>query len=124
MPRTRDHERRPRPHHLVRLVEDHLDLARIALVAGELDGARRRLDVSEVHDSPLDLRDRLLSDDEDVAGLEPTGAVARIGEQACEVVSLFELWNAAEADHAHLAGRSGFVLIHHNVPVRGVSGDR
>ena len=67
VPRARDHERRPRAHDLGRLAQDHLDLPRIALVPGELDGPRRRLDLVEANDATLDLRDRLLGHDDDVA---------------------------------------------------------
>ena len=104
MARPRDHERRPRAHDLGGLPQDHLDLARIAVVARELDGARRRLDLVEAHDPALDLRDGLLRDDDDVALLEPARrgahASARSGRQ---IVALLELGQPGEADHADLA---------------------
>ena len=74
---SRDHERRPGAHDLDRLAQDHLDLPRIAVAAGELDGPRRRLDVVEADDAALDLRHRLLGDDDDVARLEATARAAQ-----------------------------------------------
>src|SRR3990172_7884825 len=41
------------------------------LAAGELDRARRRLQLVEPHDAALGLRDRLLGNDDDVAVLQP-----------------------------------------------------
>ena len=104
MPRARDHERRPRAHDLGRLAQDHLHLPRVALVPGELDGARRRLDLVQANDAALDLRHRLLRDDDDVAVLEPADAGAGVGQQPAEIVALLELGNARQADHPHLAG--------------------
>ena len=57
-----------------------------------------------MHDPALDLRDGLLGDDDDVARLEPADAVARVGEEPAEIVSLLELGQARETDHADLAG--------------------
>ena len=67
--RAGDDERRPDADELGRLVEDDLDAARVG-VAGELARLLRRLDVRERDDAALDLRDRLLRDDDDVAVLE------------------------------------------------------
>ena len=69
MPRLGDDERWPRAHDLTSLAEDHLDAARIG-VAGELASTLGRLDAAEVDDATLDLRHRLLGDDEDVVLLE------------------------------------------------------
>src|SRR6478735_630970 len=66
----RDHERPTLPNDLHRLLEDHLDLPRVALVAGELPRLLRRHDSLEADDLTLDLRDRLLGDDDDVAVLD------------------------------------------------------
>ena len=63
----------------------------------------------------LDLRHGLLGDDDDVAVLEPADARAGVGQQAAEIVPLLELGDARQADHPHLAGASGLVLIQHNV---------
>ena len=53
------------------LSEDHLELPRVGLRAGELAGQAGRLDVGEPHDPALDLRDRLLRDHDHVVSLSP-----------------------------------------------------
>jgi hypothetical protein len=69
---------------LGRLVEDHLDPARIGLVARELARLLARLDVREHDDPALDLRHGLLRDDDHV----PVGEVGALGDEAGEVVSV------------------------------------
>ena len=86
MTRLRDHERAAGAHDALRLAEDHLDSARVAL-AGDLTRPRRGLDVVQSHDSPFDLRDRLLRDDEDVSVLE----LRALGDEARQVVSFAQL---------------------------------
>ena len=70
------------------LAQDHLEVARVAVRAGELARALRGLDVGEAHDAALDLRDRLLRDDDDVAVLEPSGPQRRLVQLAREIVAL------------------------------------
>ncbi len=86
MVRLGDEERAPGAEDALRLAEDHLDPARVA-VPGELARPGRGLDVVELHDPPLDLGDRLLCDDEDVPVLE----LRALGDQAREVVSFAQL---------------------------------
>ena len=59
----------------------------------------------ELDDATLDLRDRLLRDDEDVVVLEPAGAACRLDEERAEVVSVLELRDAPERDDAELVGQ-------------------
>ena len=66
----RDHERPPLADDLLRLAQDHLDLARVALVTGQLARLLGGLQVVERDDAPLGLRDGLLGDDDDVAVAE------------------------------------------------------
>ena len=68
MPGLGDHERAARAHDPLRLAEDHVHL--LALV--------------ESRDAALDLRDRLLSDDDDVAVLE----VGALSDHVGQVVAL------------------------------------
>ena len=85
----------------MRLPEDHLDAPRIG-VAGELSSTLGWLDVGEVDDATLDLRDRLLGDDEDVVLVEARAACSRLDEDRGEIVSLLELRDPEERDHAQL----------------------
>ena len=86
---------------VARLAQDPLDLARVALVAGELERALGGLDVVERDDAALDLRDGLLRDHDDVASLEPADAAPRPrAGAAAEVVALVELRQAGERDDA------------------------
>ena len=71
-------------------------------VAGELARTLGRLDAGELDDATLDLRDRLLSDDEDVVLLEARAAGGRLDEEPSEIVSLLELRDPAERDRAQL----------------------
>ena len=87
--------------------QDHLELPGIALLAGELDRARGRLDLVEADDPALDLRDRLLGDDDDVAGLEPAAARAAVGEEPREVVPLLELRQARESGSTRISPAHG-----------------
>src|SRR6476469_3132459 len=90
----RDHERPALSDDLLRLTEHHLDLARVALVAGELAGLLGRLEIVEPDDAPLGLRDRLLRDDEDVT-------VAQLGpleDERPEIVALPDLRQAADGE--------------------------
>ena len=101
MARLGDDERRARAQDLTRLPEYHLDAPRIG-VAGELARTLGRLDAGELDDATLDLRDRLLGDDEDVVLLEARAACSRLDEERGEIVSLLELRDPAERDHAQL----------------------
>ena len=103
VPRLGDDERRARADDLARLAQDHLETTRIG-VAGELARPLRRLDVREVDDATLDLRDRLLRDDEDVVVLEAR-LRARVDDERGEIVALLELRDPAERDDAQLAGQ-------------------
>ncbi len=69
-------------------------MARVSLLAGELDRTLARLDVGEAHDPPLRLRDRLLRDHEHVAVLE----AHRGGDQRAEVGSGFDLRQPLDAE--------------------------
>ena len=93
MRRLGDDERRPRAHDALRFAEDDLEPARV-LAARQLSRAIRRLHVVETYDAPLDLRDGLLRDDDDVAVLE----VDSFGDQRAEVVPLSQLGNACDGD--------------------------
>ena len=66
--------------------------------SGELERARRRLDLVQPDDAALGLRDDLLRDDDDVAVLEPAGALGRVGEERHEVVALLDLRDPLERD--------------------------
>ena len=69
----------------------HSIAARIPLVAGDLARPLRRLDVVEADDASLDLRDRLLRDDDDVAVLE----LDALEDQRREVVPFAQLGEPA-----------------------------
>ena len=62
----------------------------VAVLAGDLARLLRRLDSVERDDAPLDLRDRLLRDDDDVAVLE----LDPLDDQRREVVALAQLRDA------------------------------
>ena len=79
-------------------------MARVG-VAGELDRALRRLDVGEVDDAALRLRDDLLRDDDDVAVVEPAGPVGGGGEQRAEVVPCLDLRYPLEREDPELGHR-------------------
>ena len=61
-----------------------------------------RLDVCEPHDAPLDLRDGLLRDDDDVRVLRAPRALGGLVDEDSEIVALAEL-GSLEGDHADLA---------------------
>ena len=61
-----DERRRPRAHDPTALLEDHLDAACV-LRTGELARPGGRLNFVEMQDASFHLRDRLLSDDDDVS---------------------------------------------------------
>ncbi len=91
MARLGDHEGAACSDDALRLTENDLDPARIA-VARELTRASRGLDLVQAHDAALDLRDRLLGDDEHVAVLE----LSPLGDHAREVVPRAELRQPAD----------------------------
>jgi len=68
--RLRDHERASLANDPLRFAQDHLDLARVALVSRQLACLLGGLVVVDSHDPPLRLRDGLLRDDDDVVVLE------------------------------------------------------
>ena len=71
-------------------------------LARELSSTLGRLDAGEVDDATLDLRDRLLGDDEDSSWSKPVPRARGLGEDRSEIVSLLELGDPAERDHAEL----------------------
>ena len=93
-----DDEGRPHAHDTRRLLQDRLDAARIGLVLrirdGDLARLLRRLVVVQPYDAALDLRDRLLRDDQDVAVLE----LDRVRDQRREVVALAQLRDALDRE--------------------------
>ena len=89
--RLGDHERAARANDALRLAENDLDPPRIA-VARELTRSGRRLDLVQAHDAALDLRDRLLRDDEHVAVLE----LGALDDHARQVVAFAELRQPAD----------------------------
>ena len=100
-----DDQRRPDSDDLDALLQDRLDVARVAVV-GELERARGWLDLVHPHNASLGLRDDLLGDDDDVGILEPAGSLSRVGQKADEVVSFLDLRDALERDDPELAGHS------------------
>ena len=82
-------------------------MRRGSLVAGELARPVRRLDLGEMDDATLDLRDRLLRDDDDVvrARAHPHELAASTSS-AAEIVALLELRDPAERDDAKLPGQA------------------
>ena len=107
MLRARDDERRAGFDDLGRLVEDDLDAARIGFARRELDAPASDGSIPfERDDTPFDLRDRLLRDDDDVAVLE----VDALDDRAGEVVSLAQLRQARDGrdgEAAHVVGQAG-----------------
>ena len=51
----------------------------------------------EVNDPPLDLRDHLLGDDDDVAVLEASRPTAGVGEESRQIVTALELGEAGSS---------------------------
>jgi hypothetical protein len=92
--RLGDHERATLAHDAPRLAQDHLDLARIALLTRELDRLRGRFVVVDPDDAPLRLRDCLLREDDDVMILELDEA----DDERCEVVVPPDLRQARHRD--------------------------
>ncbi len=66
----------------------------VALLARDLDRARRGVDAVQAHDPSFDLRDRLLRDDDDVAVLE----LHALEDERHEVVALLELGDAGDGE--------------------------
>ena len=90
-----DDERRAHAHDPSRLAEDHLDAARrVAVGGGDLARPLGGLDPLQPRDSSLDLRDRLLRDDDDVAVLE----LRTLDDHRREVVVLVQLGDALERE--------------------------
>ena len=75
-------------------------MAWVAVGAGELARALGGLDLCEAHDAPLDLRDGLLRDHDDVAVREPTGPQRRLVQRARKVVPLGQVGDPLERHHA------------------------
>src|SRR5207237_6163099 len=86
--RLADDERSAHADDALRLAQDPFHTPRIALVAGDLARTLGRLDIVELHDATLDLRDRLLRDDDDVAVLE----LCALCNQRGQIVALPQLW--------------------------------
>ena len=89
-----DHERAALADDPGRLAQDHLHLARVALVARELDRLLGRRVVLDPNDLALGLRDRLLRDDDDVAILE----CGQLEDHGREIVALANLGQAVHRD--------------------------
>ena len=103
MPGAGDHERPALANDLLGLAQDRLDLPRIALVAGELPGFVRRLELVERDQPALDLRDGLLRDDDHVAGAQ----LRSLADHRGEVVAGPDLRQAAhrdQLDHSAVVG--------------------
>jgi hypothetical protein len=103
--RLGDHERVAAADDARGLAQDHLELARVAVFAGELDGQLGRLDAGERDDASLGFRDDLLGEHEHVAVLELDGRRDERGE----VVALPDLRQALDRpdlDHGRPVTRS------------------
>ena len=99
MGRLRDHERPPLAHDALCLAQDGFDLARITLVAGELDRVRRRLERVDPDHPALRLRHGLLRDHEHVV----VGELDQLDDHRRHVVPLPDLRQAPygnERDHS------------------------
>jgi hypothetical protein len=96
-----DDERRPDSHDARGLAEDHLDAARILVVAGDLQRPLRRLDAREIDDTAFRLRDDLLREDNHVAVLELEPGDDELGQ----VVPFFDLRQAGDRNDAELAAQ-------------------
>ena len=95
MLRLADDERRADADHALRLPQDDLDPPRgVVFRAGDLDRAWRGLDAVQPDDAPLDLRDRLLRDDDDVPVLE----LDALEDERHEVVALLQLGNSQDRE--------------------------
>ena len=99
MVRLADHERRAHAHDALGLAQDPFDAAGIAVVTRDLARALGGLGVVEPHDASLDLRDRLLCDDDDVVLLE----LDAFDDQRGEVVSGPQLGNPRDGEDAEAA---------------------
>ena len=98
MPRPRNDQRRPDAHDLRRLTQDRFDAPRVE-VAGELERARRRLELVEPHDTPFRLGNDLLCEHDDVVVLELDGRRDERGD----VVAVLDLRNPFERDDPQLS---------------------
>ena len=102
-----DDERPAAAHDLGRLAQDHLDDTRIAAIGGALHRLGRRLNVGEIDDAALGLRDGLLRHDEHVTIHE---RLARFGNRAKQQRDEVVPWDDArgerdrnDLDHASTA---------------------
>ena len=77
---SRDDERAARAHDADGFAQDHLDVPRVAVRAGELERTRRRVDVLQASDAAFRLRDDLLREHDDVAVLERAALRHELGE--------------------------------------------
>ena len=103
--RLGDDQRRSHADDVSALLQDPLDVARVAVV-GELERPRRRLDVVQPHDAALGLRDRLLCNDEDVRVLEAARALRGGEEEPSEIVAVLDLGDPGKRDHPKPRSRS------------------
>ena len=99
--RLGDDERQPNAHDPCSLAEDHLDPARILLVAGDLPRPVRRLDAGESDDPAFGLRDDLLREHDHVAVLELDLRDDELGK----VVPFLDLRQSGDRDDAKLAAQ-------------------
>ena len=82
-----------------RLAQDHLELTRVALAGGELPCALARVDVVQIDNATLGLRDHLVRHDEHVTVLKRD----RTRDERAEIVALLNLGQALDRedrDHA------------------------
>ena len=102
-----DDERAATAHDLGRLAQDHLDDTRVTAVGGPLQRRGRGLDLREVNDPPLGLRNRLLRHDERVAVSERLSGVGdRTKQERSEIVAWADTHrerDGDDADHASTA---------------------
>ena len=85
----------------VALAQDQLDEPRVLLrLDGEALRLGRRRHAVQRDDTPLRLRDDLLGDDDDVAGLDAGAALGGLEDQRREVIAFADLGNTGEGDDA------------------------
>src|SRR5262249_23704139 len=94
--RLADHERRTNAHDAPCLAQNPLDATRISLVACDLPCAVRWLDLVESDNTTLDLRDRLLRDDDHVTVFQ----IGVLDDCRGQIVALVQLWDPANREDA------------------------
>ena len=89
-------------HDLLRLPQDHLDLARVALVARQLDRFGGGLERVDLDHAPLGLRHHLLRDDDDVVVLQ-LGAVDNHRREVVVLPDLRQAVHGDQRDHSEVS---------------------